>query len=532
MSSGRARNGETIGSLLSDRASSEGNRPFARCDSDVLTYATAGAQAARVAGALCELGVERGDRVCVMLPNGVELFQTWFGIQHLGAVAVPINTAYRGDLLTHVLNDSGAALLVIDAELLDRVAFVQGDLKHLTRVVVASSLSAFPGVGETRFDNVAFAHLINGPSLSLADVDDRDPAAILYTSGTTGPSKGAVLCHRGLLLMADNHRRQCDIGRETVCYTSLPLFHAIALVLSSHGALSAGASVVVGKRFSASRFWSEIRQSQAEYASITGSIAQILFKQAPNAEDREHRLRTVYAVPAPAAIHSQFEDRFGVTFIEAYGATDGQVVAYTPRGMRRPGSCGKVIEGFELKVVDDFDEPIGPGKVGEIVYRGKAPYMMALGYHNNPAATAEAHRNSWFHSGDLGYLDEEGFLHFVDRKKDSLRRRGENVSSYDVEKVFNDHPAVFESAAVAVPSDLDEDEIKIVLVLRPDARAEPADMIKWCEPRLAYFMVPRYVEFVEELPKTPNGKVLKYQLRKTGVERCWDREKAGYVLSR
>jgi crotonobetaine/carnitine-CoA ligase len=191
-----------------------------------------------------------------------------------------------------------------------------------------------------------------------------------------------------------------------------------------------------------------------------------------------------------------------------------------------------VIDGFELAIVDDGDEPQPPGVTGEIVYRSKAPYVMSLGYHNNADATVETRRNFWFHSGDYGYLDKDGFLFFVDRKKDALRRRGENVSSYEVEKVFNDHEAVSECAAVAVPSELNEDEIKIVISLKPEAKVEALDLIKWSEPRLPYFMIPRYVEFMDELPKTANGKVMRFELRKSGIVGCWDLEKSGYTLRR
>jgi crotonobetaine/carnitine-CoA ligase len=522
---------QSIGVHVFERATKWGNRRFAWCEDGELTYAAAGQYAARVGGGLRELGVAEGDRICMMLDNGIRFFQAWFGIHQLGAVAVPLNTAARGDLLAHVLNDSGARVLIIEAGLADRLLLIEKSLLHLRHIVIVDPA----GSSETdvkRFHTLRFTDLLDGQVIPPASRDDRSVAAVLYTSGTTGPSKGALLCHRGLLAFVTNHTRYCGIRSDTVCHTNLPLFHAIALVLSAHGALSVGASVAVSKRFSASRFWDEIRATGAEYTSITGSIAQILFKQAPTAGDRDHRLRTIYAVPAPSAIYQQFEERFGARFVEAYGATDGQIVTYTPRDNVRPGSCGKVIDGFELAIVDDGDEPQPPGVTGEIVYRSKAPYVMSLGYHNNADATVETRRNFWFHSGDYGYLDKDGFLFFVDRKKDALRRRGENVSSYEVEKVFNDHEAVSECAAVAVPSELNEDEIKIVISLKPEAKVEALDLIKWSEPRLPYFMIPRYVEFMDELPKTANGKVMRFELRKSGIVGCWDLEKSGYTLRR
>jgi carnitine-CoA ligase len=522
---------QSIGLHLCELANKWGDRRFARCEDGELSYAATGELAARVGGGLRELGVTAGDRICMMLDNGIPFFQAWFGIHHLGGVAVPINTAARGDLLAHVLNDSGATVLIIEAELIERLLLIEKSLLQLRYVVVVGAARATES-DAARFRDLSFDKLLSGQAIAPVSRDDRSVAAVLYTSGTTGPSKGALLCHRGLLTFVRNHVHYCGIRSDTVCHTSLPLFHAIALVLSAHGALSMGASVAVSKRFSASRFWQEIRTTGAEYTSITGSIAQILFKQAPEPSDRDHRLRTIYAVPAPAAIYRQFEERFGTRFVEAYGATDGQIATYTPLDEVRPGSCGKVIDGFELAIVDDSDEPQPPGVTGEIVYRSTDPYVMSLGYHNDAEATVESRRNFWFHSGDFGYLDEDGFLFFVDRKKDALRRRGENVSSYEVEKVFNDHPAVSECAAVAVPSELNEDEIKIVIALGPEAKVAPLDLIKWSEPRLPYFMVPRFVEFVDELPKTANGKVMRYELRKTGIARCWDLEKSGYSISR
>jgi crotonobetaine/carnitine-CoA ligase len=450
----------------------------------------------------------------------------------LGAIAVPINTAYRGDLLAYVFDDSEASLVVADEALLDRIAFVEDRLVAMKRVVVVAGERAIATEVPLRLPTSRLADLLGAEPAAVEDVGDVAPAAIMYTSGTTGPSKGAVLCHRGVLAFARNHAVHCGITAEDVCYTCLPLFHAIALALTTLGGLLTGARVAIGRRFSATTFWDEIRASRATYASITGSIAQILMKQPPRPDDRDHWLRIVYAIPAPAAIYADFERRFGTSFIEAYGATDGQIPIYMPLDAPRIGAAGRLIPGFDLRVVDEEDEPVGPGAIGEIVYRSHEPYTMMLGYHRKPEATLEAWRNFWFHSGDLGFLDEDGYLHFVDRKKDSIRRRGENISSYEVERVVNGHPAVLECAAVAVPADVGEDEVKIVIVLESGASLAPEALIAWCEVRLPHFMIPRYIEIVDALPKTPNEKVQKYRLRETGVAKAWDRENAGYRLRR
>ena len=517
----------TVGAVLADRAARDPDRPFIECDRVVLSYAEVEERAARIGGGLAALGVVPGDRVCLMVPNGLEFVLAWLGIVRIGAIAVPINTAYRGDLLEYVLNHSGALVVLAGEEFLERLAVLGPRLEHLRHVVtIPAAESGKDATAKPLLPTSPFAALLGSTPTRLAEVDETAAASIMYTSGTTGPSKGVMLCHRGLLAFTANHVRHCGVTRDDVCYTCLPLFHAIALILTTLGGLLAGAKVVIGRHFSASTFWDEIRTSGATYASITGSIAQILMKQPRVPGEPDHRLRVVYAIPAPAAIYEDFERRFGTRFIEAYGATDGQIPVYMPLDAPRIGACGKVIPGFDLRIVDDRDAPLPPGQVGEIVYRSHEPYTMMLGYYRNPDATLEAGRNFWFHSGDLGSLDEDGYLHFVDRKKDSMRRRGENISSYEVEKVVNDHPAVLESAAVGVPAELGEDEVKIVVVLRPGETLRPEALVAWCEPRLPDFMVPRYVEFVDALPKTPNEKVQKYRLRETGVAGAWDRDRA------
>ncbi len=522
----------SIGATLAERAGRDPDRPYLACDDVVLTYGAVDDSAARIGAGLAALGIAPGDRVCLMVPNGLEFVLAWLGVVRAGMVAVPINTAYRGDLLAYVLNHSGASMAIVSEEWLDRFAFLEPQLQHLRHVVTVPAAQPGAVTQALRVPASPFSALLRSAPAPLPQVDDITAASIMYTSGTTGPSKGATLCHRGLLAFSANHVRHCGVTRDDVCFTCLPLFHAIALALTTVGALLVGARVAIGRRFSASTFWDEIRASGATYASITGSIAQILHKQPLAPGDRDHRLRVVYAIPAPAAIYEDFERRFGTRFIEAYGATDGQIPIYMPLDAPRIGACGTVIPGFDLRIVDDRDDPLPAGSVGEIVYRGHDPYTMMLGYYRNPEATLEAWRNFWFHSGDLGFLDEDGYLHFVDRKKDSIRRRGENISSYEVEKIVNDHPAVLESAAVAVPAELGEDELKIVVVVRPGETLAPEALLGWCEPRLPYFMVPRYVEFTDALPKTPNEKVQKYRLRETGVAKAWDRERAGYRVSR
>jgi crotonobetaine/carnitine-CoA ligase len=435
-----------------------------------------------------------------------------------------------------VINNSEAELLIIDKELIDKVQFIGKDLSFLKIMIIRQEgLEEFffekPEIG---FKLMNYRELFQNPTIPpLREINYFDPMVIMYTSGTTGPSKGAVLSHKACYVFAFNHAKYLRITQDDVLYTCLPLFHGISFLLTTLSTILTDAKIVIGKRFSASTFWDEISRCKATYFPMVGAMAHILFKQPPTEQDAHNPVRIVYSIPAPAQIYAEFEKRFNVKLIEAYGSTDGQVIVYQPFHNPKIGACGQLIEGFELKIVDDADEELPIGTVGEIVYRTKEPFSMMQGYYKNPQATMEVFRNFWFHSGDHGYLDEDGYLHFVDRKKDSIRRRGENISSYEIEKVINLHEDVIESAAIAVPSEIGEEDVKIIVVLKEGKNIKPEDLIQFCEVRMPYFMVPRYIEFKAALPKTPNEKVQKYKLRGEGItSNTWDRERAGYKLKR
>jgi len=354
----------------------------------------------------------------------------------------------------------------------------------------------------------------------------QDDFCILYTSGTTGPSKGVVLPHKYVINLSISNANQLGYTENDVLYACLPLFHGNAQMMSILAAMAANASVVLVKRFSVSRFWEETDEYGATATNLPGSVISMLLKQDPSEKDVHHSLRQVFTAGTPKAAWEEFEQRFQVRIYEGYGSTECGMILMNTVSNRKVGTIGKPAKGYQVTIVDEADNQLLTGQVGEIVTRPEEPYCMMKWYYKQPDKTLEAYQNLWFHSGDYGYQDEEGFFYFVDRKKDVIRRRGENISSFEVERSVNTHPKVLESAAVAVPDPLGEYELKVVVVPRLNASLTPEELIAHCEERMANFMVPRYVELRGSLPKTPTDRVEKYKLRQEGVNnQTWDRLK-------
>jgi len=321
---------------------------------------------------------------------------------------------------------------------------------------------------------------------------------------------------------------------EDIIYSCLPLFHANASMSNCYTALLARATFAMGKRFSLSTFMDEIAMYKATHTHVMGSILVLLMKQKPKPDDANNTLKVVNSVPLiPESL--EFEKRFGVKLIGMYGATETSICIASPFDEEtKPDACGKALPQYDCRIFDDNDMECPPGKIGEIVVRGNLPFIQMEGYYNMPEATLKAFRNLWYHTGDYGKQDENGYFYFEDRKKDAIRRRGENISSYEVEEVVNAHPAVLESAAIAIKDqEMTEDEVKICVVLKKGQDLSPEELINYCKERMAYFMVPRYVEFMDDFPKTPNQKIEKYKLREKGLTaQTWDREKAGIKIER
>ena len=508
----------TVGQVLAASVARVPDKLFVQHRERRLTYREFDRLTDRIGNALTALGLGKGGKVALMVPNSLEFVTAWFASAKLGAIYVPINLDYKGDILAYQLAKADVSHMVIDARYLDRLAAVQAALPALSHVIVRREPGVeAPAAGfDARLALCEYADLEQGPERPVAaEVGFQDPLAISFTSGTTGPSKGVLATHCHVVTFALDWLEATSFGPDDVLYTPLPLFHAIATWLGILPTCISGASAHIADRFSASRFWDEARACDATLVHGIFSIVPMLLKQPPSPLDRQHRVRAFYI----GQQNDEFEARFGCRVIEVYGATETGIVTYTPLDQpRRKGSCGKAnARSYEVKILDEDDNECPPGVPGEIVVRPRQPFSMMREYYNMPAETVAAFRNLWFHTGDSGRVDAEGYFTFVDRKKDAMRRRGENISSFELESVFYKHPKVLECAAVAVPSALGEDEVKIVVVPREGERVTAAELWDFCRDLMPVFWVPRYIEFRRALPKTPNQKVQKYLLRQ-GVD--------------
>ncbi len=489
-----------------------------------LSYARLYEDGLCIAGGLERLGVGHQEAVLMMLDNHVDFVVLWAGLSLTGRIEVPINTAYRAALLSHIINNSGAKVLVAEAAYLDRLVEVADSLTGLTTVVVRGCSDVRLPARWRRF---AWEDLSSGAPATPAKLQASDVMAILYTSGTTGPSKGSVNSHAHGYTYA--HPSMFGAARpDDVALVPLPLFHMGGQWAAVYNAFVGGATAVVLPRFSASNFWDQAREYCATYCFLLGSMTNFLLNQPEKPGDRGHGLTNMLLVPIPAEI-DRFKARFGVENIAAaFGSTEAGVIAHAPLGSGRAGAAGWLRNGVEALIVDERGIEVAPGEVGELWARAREPWTMTNGYHGMPEATVAAWQNLWFHTGDAVRIDLDGQFVFVDRTKDAIRRRGENVSSFEVEREINAHPEVAESAVVAVPSEFVEDEIKACVVVRAGCALEPQQLHRFLEPRLPKFALPRYIEILPALPKTPTEKVRKGELRATGVTVItWDRERVG-----
>ncbi|MFI7123092.1 AMP-binding protein [Amycolatopsis sp. NPDC049868] len=523
---------ETVSGLIAARAAEHPGKPALVVDGSELTYGELDRAVSDVARGLLATGAERGDSIGILLPNRAEYVLTWFGAARAGLVEVPVNTAYKGQFLDHALRSTDVRILVTESALLDLVVALAEPPATLTTVVLLDD--AVPGRIPPGVRVLTWRALLaaGDPERELPLLGPADPVAIMLTSGTTGRSKGVVYPNRMQVVAARECAMQMGTASDERLYTCLPLFHGAAQVnITLHG-LYAGATVVLGRRFSASRFWDELRAHRVTQFNALGSILPALLAQPPSGSDRDHQVRRVFAAPAPPQVLFPFEDRFGVHIVEGYGLTEIKNVLYNPLGARKVGSIGLPSETSILEVHDDSGRRVAPGQAGEIVYRPREPDVMFSGYHRDAQATLATMRDLWWHTGDLGYTDEDGYFYFVDRKKDALRRRGENISSHEVESVLLAYPGVVAAAAVATPSELGEDEVLAVLQVEPGWHVDFADLFAHCDRSMPHFMVPRYYRVVDELPATPTGKVRKTDLRDHGRQDAWDAHAAGFTPTR
>jgi carnitine-CoA ligase len=518
----------TLPALLERQAAAYGDEPFLRVGETRRSFAEMRDAVARMADAFASRGVRRGDRVAIMCENRLEVVDAWFACAWLGAILVPFNTATRGPQLQHVLTDCDPRVFILEGGFLEHLAVLDDMPLALERLWV---LDREPG-GEFRGIPIE-AYPEPGALCEAADVEPGDTVAILYTSGTTGPSKG-VMCPqaqfywwaRGTAAMLGG------LNRDDVLYTCLPLFHTNALNACIQ-ALGHGAQFVVGPRFSASRFWDRVLEADATVTYLLGAMVSILAKTAEVPAEKQHRVRVALAPATPTILHELFLERFGVVLRDGFGMTETNAVIGARDGRQRPGTMGRAMPGYQVKVVDEYDEETPDGTPGELVMRADEAFAFATGYWRLPEQTVASWRNLWFHSGDRAVRDPDGSFRFLDRLKDAIRRRGENISAWEVEQVLLSHEDVSAAAVIPVPSPLGEDDVMAVVVPRAGATLDPIELMEHCQPRLAYYAIPRYVEIADALPLTENGKVRKFVLRDRGVtETTWDRDASGYVLRR
>ena len=478
-------------------------------------------QAARV---WHETGLRHGDRIAFMLDNSPDFVYAWLGAAKLGGILVAINTGFREDETRYLITDSEARFGLVGQSYLATFLAASRGARALERTFSVGPADAFDDFTALSADADAAA-----PAVGL---EGDDVISLIYTSGTTGKPKGVMQTHRNYVLTGQAYPAWTGMERGDRIYACLPLFHINSQSYSMMGAIGADGAIVLAKRFSARRFWDDIRKYRVSVFNFIGAMTIILSKSEPSPADRDHVVKVAYGVPAlPHELRLEIEERYGMRVVSGFGMSETTFgLLESPYGDRRPGSMGKErhhpdpdVPRTEARIVDDEGREVPRGTVGELLL--KSPAVMA-GYFRDPERTAEALRDGWLYTGDMAWQDEDGFYYFSDRKKDIVRRRGENVSSLEVELVLNDHPAVLESAIVGVPSDLTDEDLLAVVVVRPGHDPAPAELIDWCAERLAPFKIPRYLTFTDELPKTRTQKIEKHRLRDAWDQRApeYDRE--------
>jgi carnitine-CoA ligase len=534
----------TIPSLLERRLESDPDSEYLDVCGEKYTARAVHEVGCRLANSLQQLGVRQGDRVATLVENSGDAMLAWWGAVLGGHIAVPINTAYKGEYLRHQLRDSGASLLIVQRSLADRASAVVDSLDELQHLVVIDDEPVDAGLDDLKTNVMAWDELLTADAAPPdVPIKPSDLGTFIYTGGTTGLSKGCMLSHN----YHEALTRQIGIcwrrTADDVCWTPLPLFHFNALVTAVLGALVWGGRSAIYRKFSVSNFWSEMNRTGATVTSTLGTMAYLLAHDVDRPEmpksgapEANTSLRLIGAAPLPVEVDSILKERFGVdTFSGAYGVTEASLISWQPHGINnKPNGAGVINdEYFDVRIFDDDDNELPRNTDGEIVIRPKRPHVMFEGYWGRPEATVETSRNWWYHTGDIGRIDDEDFLFFVDRKADYLRRRGENISSFEVERILMSHGALADVTVHAVFSELTEDDLKITATVKEGVSITEEELFRWCIDQLPYFALPRYIEFRDELPRSPVGRVLKRELRDEGVTAAtWDVEASGITYEK
>jgi crotonobetaine/carnitine-CoA ligase len=529
----------TLPRALDARVMRTPDRPFLTTEGEgTQTFAQCRASALALAGALRAAGVQAGDRVAVMSPNCRTAIHAWMAVNLLGAADVMINTAYRARPLEHALNIVGAKVLVAEERFLPVLCEAEPRLEHLRDVIhfrapEESAADERPSFARTQL--IDLASLPHVPVEPTATPEFHALASVIFTSGTSGPAKGVMMPHAQAYALALQTVQGLALQEHDTIYAFHPLYHTAGKFIAVYSALLSGAHVVLDRRFSAERWLSRIRECGATATLAHGAMLEMVYAQPALPDDADNPLERLMASPFPRRIAADFERRFAVRGVEVWGMTEINNPCWCPMNQPlRTGTCGRLNEQWaEVRVVDpDTDIELPAGAIGEFVVRPKMPWTMMQGYIGMPERTAEAWRNLWFHTGDAGYVDSEGWYHFVDRLGDRIRRRAENISSYEIESAAASQEYVLECAAVGVPSGYEsDDDIKLFVVPRPGCTVSPRELLEHLVRQLPHYMVPRYIEKISALPRTPTNKVMKAQLRSGATTgECWDRKAEGLSL--
>jgi len=524
----------TVGELLRQQAERQPERPAIQMvGGPICSYAGLLSATKRVASGLSELGVQGGDTVVIMLRNSLDHVFTSFGSHLLGAVEVSINTGYLGASLEHAINQAEARFMVIGAEYLPVLQAALPRVPRLDTVVVVGTVPAgLDWQGPRLIDYAELVPVTVPPALTFPTVQASAIASVIYTSGTSGPAKGVLMPHAQVMLLARRTAEKCRVGADDTWYCFHPMFHMAGKFMSVLGTFVAGGKLVLDDGFSPEYWLMRVRECGATVSGAHGPMLEMVHALPPTTGDRDHRLRTICSAPFPRHIARAFEERFGVRGMEVWGMTEVGIPCWSDIDQpMREGSCGLVdTEWFDFSVIDpETDEALPPGQVGEFAVRARHPWTLMQGYKGAPEKTVEAWRNLWFHTGDSGYIDADGWVYFVDRSSDRIRRRAENISSYDIEIAALQHPAIAEVAAVGTPSNFaGDDDIKLCVVLKPRTALEPIDLLRHLAGLLPHYMVPRYLEFIEELPRSATNKLRRAALKSAPYgTHVWDRTQHG-----
>jgi carnitine-CoA ligase len=507
--------------ILRQQAQRIGERVFVVCGNENITYAEADRRADRVAAAFHALGIAKGQRVAILLHNRVEYLDLWFGLSRIGAIQLPLNTAYKSPQLLHTLRRAPVTAMVVEDALLPELETSIDQVPGIKTFVVLGDAQPRKKHNYMFLNDILSTALITPPAITISGADT---GAIMNTSGTTGPSKGVLLSHAQQYILGRNIARDLALTETDSYYNFFPLFHNTAQAMITLPVLLTGATMVLIERFSVTRFWPEVRAHGCTVFYYIGEMLRMLLKSTTAADGAGTKLRIGWGIGASPKDFAEFQTRHGVVLRSGYGSTEANVGVYLPHDNPALTSVGRALDGYELRIAGEDNAPLPPGKTGEILVRCSEPCALMQGYDGDLAATVAAWKDLWFHTGDAGYLDADGNLHFVGRVKDGIRVRGENVSAFEVEEAIAQVDGVLEVAAIAVPGELGGDEVKIVVVAGAASTLDAQTLITYAQKCLPKFAVPRYVEFVTALPKTETNKVRKNVLRETPMTAgTWDR---------